>query len=129
MVGVDCVRNRCLGALHLHQEVGEHWDHRKGNNQRCEQGVGHGKCEGEEELADQAAHNAERQEDRNRRDGRAGDRRGDLARAVQHRFADRLTLAAVSVNVFEHHNGVVNDPTNRYGEAAEGHDVNADSGH
>ena len=128
MVGVDCVRNRCLGALHLDQEVGEHRNHRQRHNQRREQGVGDREREGEEELTDQAADHAERQEDRNRRDGRAGDRRGDLACAVEHRFADRLTLAAVPINVFEHHNGVVDDSANRYGKPAEGHDVDGDAG-
>ena len=126
MLRIDGVRDRRLRALYLHQEEGEHRNNGERHNQRGKKCIRDGQSKGEEELADQPTHDAEWQEDRNRGDGGACDRRCNLARAAEHRFTDRLALAAMSVDVFEYHDGVVNHATDRYCEAAEGHDIDRD---
>ena len=67
------------------EPVGQHRDDREGHEQRGQQGEGDGQAEGQEELADDAAHEAEGQEDGHGRDGRAGDGAGDLPGAGEDR--------------------------------------------
>ena len=110
------------------EQVREHRDDRQGAHQRGEQRERHGEGEGQEELADEAADEAERQEHADGRQGRCGDRAGDLARTVDRGREAVFAHGAVSIDVLEHDDRVVDDAADGDGEAAQGEDVQRDAG-
>src|SRR5258707_915534 len=93
--------------------------HRR-QRERDERGYGDRGRDGEREFAehaaDDAAHEQERDEHRNEReaDGKHGE--ADLARARKCRLEGRNPILDVAVDVFHHHDGVVDDEAHRDGE-------------
>ena len=120
-----------LVDLHGHiadEQVAKDGDHRERADERGQQREGHGQRERQEQLADDAAHEADGQEHRHRREGRRGDRAGDLLRAAGGGRPAILTHRPVAIDVLEDDDRIVDHPSDGDGQAAKGHDVQGDPG-
>ena len=117
-----------VGLDPVDEQVRQDRHDRQRADQRREQREGHGEGEGQEELADEAADEAERQEHADRGDGRRGDGAGDLLRAVDRGSEAVFAHGAMSIDVLEDDDRVVDHASDGDGEAAEGEDVQRDAG-
>ena len=109
-------------------EVGEHRHDRQGADERCQQRERDGQRERQEELGHEAADEAERQEDRDCRQGRRGDGAGDLARSPGDGRQPILAERPMAIDVLEDDDRVIDHASHGDREAAQGHDVQADAG-
>ena len=98
------------------------------HDQRGEQRECHGQGEREEQLADEPADEAEREEHADGCQGGGRDSRRHLAGAVEDGCEPVLPQGPVAVDVLEDHDRVIDDAADRDREAAQRHDVEADAG-
>ena len=94
-----------------------------GEHERCEKRGGHGDGKRTEEDAGDAAYRDKRQKDNDRRNGGADEGSCDLFESLSHSFNTGFAGVAVHDNVFDHHDGVVDDEADGGGEAAQRHEV------
>ena len=78
-----------------------------------------------EQAADDAAHHQERDQHRHQRNGDRDDGEADLGRALQRRLEGFLPLLDVAGDVLQHHDRVVDNEADRYGEGHKGQVVEA----
>ncbi len=62
-------------------------------------------------LADNATEKGQRQEDRNRGEGRGSHSFCHLVYSSKHRCTFGLSQAQVTIDIFQDYNGVINDPS------------------
>ena len=97
--------------------------HHGGERQRDDHRGQHRDGKRQRELAEKPAHDArheqERDEHRDERNGQRHDGEADLARAFIGRFHRLIAILDMAHDVFDHHDGVVDDEAGRDGERHE----------
>jgi hypothetical protein len=107
-----------LSGLLMSQRSGTHHGRRR---QRYKGGYTDSDGDGNRELlkhaVDHAAHEQQRDEDSDQRNGNRENREADFSGAVQCRSHWRLTHLDVARNIFDHDDGVIHDEADRDGQA------------
>src|SRR6185369_11774368 len=91
---------------------------------------GHGQRDGEfaKQAANHLAHEEQRNQHRDQRDGQRNDRETDLLGALERRVQWRFAFFDVTRDVFDHHDGVVDDETGGDGQGHQGQVVDRETG-
>ena len=118
-----------LLALSAAQEPeGENRYHSHGDDQRGDEGDGHGDREGTEQLTRDAGDHGHRQEHRHRGGGGRRDRAGHLLDGGDDVGRGQRGVSGVAaLDVLEHHDGVVDHASDRHREGRQGEDVQRES--
>ncbi len=98
------------------------------DKKRRKQGDGNGERQGNEQQLGDADDEQDRQEHHDRRDRRGEDRHGHLARRFQDRLPAPLTGIEVALDIFQLHDGIIDQPSDPQGQSAQGKDVQGLSG-
>ena len=119
---------RPLQRVELHpalveQEVAQQRHERDGDGQRAENEEDDGQAEVLEDLACDAAGEAQRQKDSHGGERGGGERERDLLRALDAAGHAVVSLGRPAVDVFKHDDGVIDDHADAHGDAAEAHHV------
>ena len=114
-------------GVRLQPARGEHRREGEGNEQREQRGAGHHQAELAEEFADNAAHEGDRHENHHvhQRDAHGG--QPDLRAPVDHRLLRRLAHREVPVNIFDHHDGVIDENPHRQRQAHHRHHIDGEA--
>ena len=108
-----------LGAHHRHERQRDDGRNDDGDRERYGKFV--------EQAANDVAHEQQRNKHGDQRNGQRDDREPDLPRAAQRRFEGVHAAFDMARNVFDHHDGVVDDEAGRDGERHERQIVQAEA--
>ena len=95
------------------QPTAHHWRQGQRDDARHQDRHADGHCKFSKQPPDQAAHQQQRDEDRNQRQGHRHDREADLARSGQSSFKRRCARLDVAIDIFNHDDGIVDDEPDR----------------
>ncbi len=112
----DAVDGAVAGAVRLEEMGAQHGRRGERHHHRDGDGGGDGHGEFVEETPDEAAHQEDGDEDGDQRDAHRHDGEADLAGAQQGGIEGEHASLDVAHDVFEHHDGVVDDEAGRDGK-------------